>query len=685
MSCILDPKITAENLPFYLKDVTMMWGSACSRNRGVFVLDPPDGHTYNCAVFPEEWGVANVGEVLDFTEKSSPSKAVDILGKLIQAVYATSTTKDAGSCDFEGMSSLICGREEPWKDTPWFDKLQAPIRSVNIGGLFVLERWILPDFVEWGETTGIADQKTFSERCHDLGICDKLMDHWHNFYGPEDFMQMKEFGLNAIRLPLGWWYFAEQIGLSPSSYIVPTEKLNDRDHPITRVIGWAQDAGLQVMLDLHGAPGSQNGLDNSGVTASPELNRSQWGESWLYSPDNVGNTVKILAAVAEYCNHIDDSFGMDNVMALEILNEPWAYLDIGRVRDFYVASIEAVRLVRPSLPIIIHDSFRGPQWGTLLRDFTYPNIYMDTHVYHGFNPSDAASDTPKTDRQKMYTHERMACAYTGMLHFQTCTSLPTFVGEWSLAIDNCMPWLDPQFQDFGQCGDIEKRLKDSWWTEHIRSFSTRQIAMFEKELGWSFWCWKLSEGAMKNEPSAHFWSFQLAVNSGYIDISYNGGGCTHPPVENWEFPKSVIPHDTNLPPPPPTPVTEASTPAPSPTATSGPTTTTTTSSGSSSSSSSSSSEEGSESSKLDTENVQSEEPFNHSSMTPLAGAGLLIAALGVAIRRWGTASPRAVGVTRGSSSSYGDISAAMPALSSDDADTSASAPVEATETTKLVV
>lgn len=45
-------------------------------------------------------------------------------------------------------------------------------------------------------------------------------------------------------------------------------------------------------------------------------------------------------------------------------------------------------------------------------------------------------------RQKMYVHERMACSYTSMLRYQTCAVLPVMVGEWSLAIDNCMPWLD---------------------------------------------------------------------------------------------------------------------------------------------------------------------------------------------------------------------------------------------------
>eukprot|EP00953_Heterococcus_sp_UTEX-ZZ885_P003671 2494-Heterococcus_DN1.PRE.2 len=144
----------------------------------------------------------------------------------------------------------------------------------------------------------------------------------------------------------------------------------------------------------------------------------------------------------------------------------------------------------------------------------------DSHIYHGFNPSDGASDTPIADRQKMYTHERMSCGYGSMLRYQTCSALPTAVLEWSLAIDNCMPWLDPKKQDYGQCNSISERLDDSWWTSHIRSFASRQIATFEKEMGWAFWCWKLDKQAMESDPSANFWSFKKAVARGYIDTKY---------------------------------------------------------------------------------------------------------------------------------------------------------------------
>lgn len=60
------------------------------------------------------------------------------------------------------------------KTAPWYHQIKAPIRAANIGGLFVLERWILPTFTEWGDELGIHDQFSFSDKCGDLGTCDDL-------------------------------------------------------------------------------------------------------------------------------------------------------------------------------------------------------------------------------------------------------------------------------------------------------------------------------------------------------------------------------------------------------------------------------------------------------------------------------------------------------------------------------
>ena len=48
---------------------------------------------------------------------------------------------------------------------------------------------------------------------------------------------MTEFGLNSIRLPVGWWYWAAAAKVDVTPYTVPKEDpMADLTHPITNVI-----------------------------------------------------------------------------------------------------------------------------------------------------------------------------------------------------------------------------------------------------------------------------------------------------------------------------------------------------------------------------------------------------------------------------------------------------------------
>jgi hypothetical protein len=214
-----------------------------------------------------------------------------------------------------------------------------------------------------------------------------------------------------------------------------------------------------------------------------------------------------------------------------------SFLETNRVRDFYYDAIERVRKIRPELPIILHDSFRPYKWGTMFKNWPFENVYMDNHAYHSFNIADIASENPKEDRQKQYVHEKIACSYKSQLHFQTCNVVPVLVGEFSIAIDNCMPHLDARFADYGQCRDLASRLESPWWIRHIKSFAMRQIATAERELGWSFWTYKLDTKVEATEPASYFWSFRLAAKKGFVDKSFYGrrDACLYAPVSDWEL------------------------------------------------------------------------------------------------------------------------------------------------------
>ena len=515
-NCILDPSITEENFMDYQSEVASIWSSACGANRGIFVLDPADGQTYNCGKLPVAWGVETVDDI--FTVP--PAIGRNALDLFLQAVYNTSSYEEA-ECAMSSLTEFRCGREHPWRTAPWYDKLKAPIRGANVGGLFVLERWMLPNFTVWGTETGIIDQYTFSEKCEGLGICNLLIDHWETFYSQTDFNEMKALGLNTVRFPVGHWYFEELSGFPAHPYIIPAQSILDKDHPITKILFYAKNAGIHVIIDLHTAPGSQNGFDNSGQTTNMTV-PDNWGQPWIYNPTNVNGTVATCAAIAKYINYVEANFGIDNIIALEILNEPWEDISMGLLTAFYKGAIAAVREVSPQLPLFLHDSFRGDNWGLELKNWPYENVFFDTHSYECFQASDLASDTPSGDRQKMYVHELEACAMKIPLHYETCNALPVMVGEFSLAIDDCMPHLNAQHENYGQCDNILDRLNSSWWDAHVTSYAMRQIATWERELGWCMWAWKLSPAAEAVVPSAWYWSFRSAAAKGYINTSAFG-------------------------------------------------------------------------------------------------------------------------------------------------------------------
>ncbi len=117
---------------------------------------------------------------------------------------------------------------------------------------------------------------------------------------------------------------------------------------LLQALTWAKQNSLHVILDLHGAPGSQNGYDNSGQrTGNP-----MWGSD----QDNVPRTLDIISFIA------DQIGGMIDV--LELLNEPTAFTSsIGSVlKGYWQQGYQMVRTsAGSSLKVMIMDGFLGVQ------------------------------------------------------------------------------------------------------------------------------------------------------------------------------------------------------------------------------------------------------------------------------------------------------------------------------------
>ncbi|MBQ9114438.1 MAG: cellulase family glycosylhydrolase, partial [Clostridia bacterium] len=129
------------------------------------------------------------------------------------------------------------------------------LKGINAGGLFIQEEWMCP--VESKDTL-----TTYNTLISRFGYDDAMtlikayQDAW---WQEKDFDNIKELGFNLIRLPFAYFNIENQAG-----ELVNFDKLD-------WFIDNCEDRDIYVILDLHGAYGSQNAKDHSGDTSGVKL------------------------------------------------------------------------------------------------------------------------------------------------------------------------------------------------------------------------------------------------------------------------------------------------------------------------------------------------------------------------------------------------------------------------------
>ena len=94
-----------------------------------------------------------------------------------------------------------------------------------------------------------------------------MEDHYNTFITEEDLANIAGAGLNWIRLPIPFWAISSwsDVGVDGSGNVVSEPFATGVCWKyVLRVLQWARKYGLRVNLDLHTAPGSQNGYNHSG-------------------------------------------------------------------------------------------------------------------------------------------------------------------------------------------------------------------------------------------------------------------------------------------------------------------------------------------------------------------------------------------------------------------------------------
>lgn len=124
------------------------------------------------------------------------------------------------------------------------------IRGVNLGSQFIIEPWMASDeFTSMG-CGGLNDEWSCVQKLGQDAADAAFQKHWDTWITQDDISQIKSLGLNTVRIPVGFWIRED---LVQEGEFFPRGGIQYLD----RLVGWCNDAGIYVIMDLHGGPGAQ--------------------------------------------------------------------------------------------------------------------------------------------------------------------------------------------------------------------------------------------------------------------------------------------------------------------------------------------------------------------------------------------------------------------------------------------
>ncbi|GAC97085.1 glycoside hydrolase [Pseudozyma hubeiensis SY62] len=442
---------------------------------------------------PNSFQVQNTGSTTDWTATHNSSDwgvpstlyvPVEALNQTASAdadparKLASSRKVGPGNCPYSSGYTPNGGWAKlPPPTFPAFDPVKATImryrqqQGVNLGAWFVQEGWMEGNFMSCATGTKQAEFDIldgFGTSSDGLTSARAYMEErWDTWITEDDFRNLAAQGINTVRLPIGYWsagpYFTHY---SPFDQYKSVYEYSWRY--VARAINWAAKYDIGVIVDLHGAYGSQNGQAHSGLNDG----NIEWYNSW-----NQGLTTELLVWIAKEISDVT------NVIGIELLNEPqnrdsyWSWLptamDAMRNASSYAKTI----------PLYFHDAFvlsKGAAFVQSRSDY----VVSDHHAYYVYTPSDQALTA------QGHITKLDGSIFTQFGKQSSVARRNLIVGEWSCALawSSIKDSKNPQKDQMEFC----QTQQDIWQTTGA---------------GWTFWSYK-----MENCDQNSGWCFQSASN-----------------------------------------------------------------------------------------------------------------------------------------------------------------------------
>ncbi|KAL2866207.1 glycoside hydrolase family 5 protein [Aspergillus lucknowensis] len=359
------------------------------------------------------------------------------------------------------------------------------IRGVNLGTHFIFEPWISDEV--WS-SMGCAGQNSEFDCVLALGqdAADAAFaEHWGSWITQDDISLMREYGLNTIRIPVGYW-MKEDLVYGDSEHF-PRGGLQY----LEQVVGWASGAGMYIIMDLHGAPGAQQPNQPFTGQYAPTAGFYQ---DFQYE--------RALEFVEWMTTTIHQNEKFRNVGMIELVNEPVQDVDQAATMrsSYYPDAFARIRDAEASLGVseanALHIQMMNEKWGSGDPTESLPDTTVAAYDDHRYLKWDGSVAVDK----ESYIAASCADDRGG--------NTPTIVGEWSLSVPDDVQW----------SGDWDPASNAEFYA---RWFAAQVIA-YEKQLGWVFWTWRADLGDYR-------WSYKDAVEAGVIpkdlDSIYDNSPC----------------------------------------------------------------------------------------------------------------------------------------------------------------
>jgi glucan 1,3-beta-glucosidase len=342
--------------------------------------------------------------------------------------------------------------------------------GVNLGNWLLIETWMKPSLTEG---TQARDEYTLAEAkgADARAFFDR---HRDNFITETDFQFLAEWGINAVRIPYGYWI------VEPDGPFVGGIEYLDR------ALTWCAKYKIDGILDLHGAPGFQGTAHHTG-----RANAFEWDKK----PEHRQRTLGIIEAVSQrYANH-------PGLAGVSLLNEPENDIPAPMLLEYYQAGYEIVRKYNSEQVAVIAEAHQNPRLAQFHGKLKGTNIVTDTHYYQCF----------WEEHFRLDLNEHIAFPLTRLVprfhDFNHAGDM--IVGEWSLSFGKKERW---QGVD-----EVQRQLA-------IRAYADAQLFAYSCTRGWFFWSYRVEGSPV--------WSFRDSVRLGYLPPKLGPAG-EPGPVGHW--------------------------------------------------------------------------------------------------------------------------------------------------------